>query len=222
MSDATLRSRPLAALFEKIYEQGRWGSSPEGARYFSGPGSLPRWTSGYERLVADLVEQRDVRTLVDLGCGDFQVAARILARCRRPVAYVGCDVAANVVAHDATVHGRPGVEFRCLDVTRDPLPAGDLVMVREVFQHLSNRLVHAALANIRATYRTAVVTEAIVLQPAARNLDLGPGRGTRDELGSGLYLDEPPFCLPVTRRFEMPCSPSEAYRTIIVDFRGGV
>ena len=206
-------------MFEKIYENRLWGRSPTAARYFSGSGSLPEMTGGYESFIVDLIEQRKgIHTLVDLGCGDFQVAARILDQCTRSIEYIGCDIAQNLIAYNEEKFVRSGVKFQCLDMTRDALPPGDLVTIREVLQHLSNKLVLVALKNVRLQYATAVITEATMLRPSAVNLDIEAGPGTRDQLNSGLYLDQPPFDLPVVARYEFPCSQTEAYRTVVIEF----
>ena len=80
------------------------------------------------------------------------MASRILGRLTRPVTYVGCDIASNVVAYNQERHGRDGVRFMRIDVTRDPVPEGELVTVREVFQHLTLVVVdewHELLGNKR-------------------------------------------------------------------------
>jgi SAM-dependent methyltransferase len=199
-----VRGQPLEKVFSDIYENNTWATPEAGVRYSSGPGSAAEITRGYEDFVVRFVESRPgIGRIVDIGCGDFQVSGRILARLTKPVDYIGCDIAKNVIAYNQQQHGRAGVSFRHLDVTRDPLPAGDLVTVREVFQHLSNDAIHAALANLARAFELAIVTEAQPVSPVAPNLDIASGYRTRDGLASGVYLDQPPFGLRIIDEYVM-------------------
>lgn len=215
---AAVRNKPLDQVFNDIYARGVW--RPEGATalYHSGPGSVAAVTAGYEAFVAKIIEADPaVGTLVDIGCGDFQVSQRILARLSRPVSYVGCDIASLVVRDNQKRHAAEGlISFRQLNVATDPLPAGDLVTIREVFQHLSNDTILAALANLRKVYKRAIITEAVRKMPAAPNLDILSGYRTRDGVGSGVYLDLAPFNLKVLDRYESDIN-EEVMRTLVVE-----
>jgi SAM-dependent methyltransferase len=178
-------------------------------------------TEGYEAFVTGYLDaDPSFHRLIDIGCGDFQVSQRILARLKKPVSYVGCDIASLVVADNQARHGVEGrIEFRALDVANDELPPGDIVTVREVFQHLSNDTILAALANLRGTFRRAIVTEAVLLKPSKPNLDIASGYRTRDGLKSGVYLELAPFNLEVLDRYEVPVGGNddgEVLRTLVV------
>jgi len=210
--------KPLEQVFAEIYESGEWAKA-EGVKYHSGPGSLPHVTKGYEDfVVATLDADLTIRTLVDIGCGDFQVSNRILKRLARPVSYIGCDIAANVVAYNRHQHEIPGhIEFRVLNVATDAVPPGDIVTIREVFQHLSNDTILAALANLKRTFRKAIITEGLPITPSQPNLDIRSGYRTRDGLNSGVYLELPPFNLKVLDRYEFPARDNEILRTLVVE-----
>ena len=79
-------------------------------------------------------------------------------------------------------------------MTRDPLPDGQLCLVREVFQHLSNAQVSATLAKI-SKYKHALITE---IHPEdfrhyQINRDKPHGANSRMSHFSVLCLDHPPF-----------------------------
>lgn len=211
------RGRPLEQVFGEIYEKNYWATPEGNARYSSGPGSAPGVTRGYEDFVIDyLTRNPEIQRLVDIGCGDFQVANRILARAPRPISYVGCDIVGNVVAYNQAQHARPGVTFMQLDVTRDSLPPGDLVTIREVFQHLSNDAILAALANLRGSFRHAIVTESQPVATKRPNLDIVSGYRTRDGLQSGVFLDLPPFGLTILDEYKVAVSDTEVLRSMVV------
>ena len=217
------RGQPLQQVFEEIYASNAWATPADGQRFSSGPGSDAANSVQHEAfVVAHILKHPEIATLVDIGCGDFQVAARILAKLAaagRSVRYIGCDIAANVVAYNRATHARDGVEFRALDVSRELPPEGDLVTVREVFQHLSNEVILAALANLRVRFERAIVTESVHPAPKHPNVDLVSGYRTRDGFDSGVYVELPPFNLEVLEEVAYDRSPTERLRTTLVGLR---
>lgn len=214
---ARVRGKPLEQVFSDIYESGEWAKA-EGVKYHSGPGSMPHVTGGYEDFVSAYINANsDIATLVDIGCGDFQVSNRILRRLNRDVRYIGCDIAANVVAHNQQHYGQPGkVEFKVLNMATSMAPPGDIVTIREVFQHLSNATIVAALENLKGTFRRAIITEGVPVKPRQPNLDIVSGYRTRDGLQSGVYLELPPFNLKVLDQYECRANDDEILRTLVV------
>jgi SAM-dependent methyltransferase len=216
---AHYKDRPLGDVFEEIYERHTWDQQGNG-RYRSGPGSSAGVTQHYEAFVVGYIARHPhIRTLVDIGCGDFQVSRRILdalAAQGREVAYVGCDIAANVVTYNNEVFGRPGVQFRSLDVTRELPPEGDIVTVREVFQHLSNAHIASALDNLARRFECAIITESLVEKMRTPNVDIVSGYRTRDGYQSGVMVDLAPFNRTVIEEHVTVPSPAQRWRTTVV------
>lgn len=206
--------------FEKIYAENKWGRAKNGARFYSGDGSLPKHSRGYEDFVAAHLEaDSSIATWVDIGCGDFQVASRILDRINRPVRYIGCDTAANVIAHHQATVSRPGVAFlSCNAAVTDP-PAADLITIRQVLQHLSNGDVQRILDRIKRLCSVAIISESLPTRLVAPpNVDIGHGIAVRVHVGSGVYIDQPPFSLKVVHAVDSPYSEKEVVRTSVVRF----
>jgi hypothetical protein len=85
-------------VFARIYERQNWGSDSAHGDFFSGQGSLPAHTSEYETYVSNFINSNsDIRVVLDIGCGDFQVAKRFLDRCHTNVTYIGADVVESLV-----------------------------------------------------------------------------------------------------------------------------
>ena len=136
--------------------------------------------------------------VVDLGCGDFAVGARLRSAC---AGYIGCDVVPALVERNRRLFSHLNVDFCCSDVVASALPPGDVVFLRQVLQHLDNRQIASVLRKI-PQYPWAVITEHV---PAAErfraNVDKPIGPGTRLRLGSGLVVTQSPFDLaPVEER----------------------
>ena len=89
------------------------------------------------------------------------------------------------------------VKFMCLDIVEDSLPDGDMCLIRQVLQHLSNDDVKKVLAKLKK-YRYALITEHVTAKAYAYsfNADISTGNYIRVNLLSGLYLDEAPFSIP--------------------------
>lgn len=187
--------------FQAIYNQGRWGSEP-GGMFHSGPGSRGEVVDVYLARMSQVIEQqqRDLNrpvTVVDLGCGDFKVGRQLLSIVPGTV-YIGCDIVPELIQHLAATTLDPLISFRTIDIVTDSLPAGDICLVRQVFQHLSNSEVSRALSKLKQ-YSAVYVTEA---QPLIAEGPLNPDKVAGIDVrfyysaggrGRGLELDKPPF-----------------------------
>ena len=177
-------------IFDEIYRSRHWKGPGE---ISSGLGSLPGNSRQYEDAVVAYVEANPgIATIVDVGCGDFQVSGRILARLPETVRYIGLDVSQVAIEHNQRKFASDRISFRHLDAVTEPLPPGDLVLVREVLQHLPNAAVSSILPKL-AAFPHALITNTVHKRARRRNVDIGAGSGSRAGLGSGLWLDLPPF-----------------------------
>ncbi|MGJ4892986.1 class I SAM-dependent methyltransferase [Bradyrhizobium sp. HKCCYLS3077] len=144
----------------------------------------------YTQAVSAFLCELGSPSVVDVGCGDFHVGSQLVDCAGR---YIGCDVVDFVIAQNRRKH--PNVEFLVRDAVTDELPPGDVVLIRQVLQHLSNRQVSQILPKL-CNYRFAVVTEHIPgFRDFVPNLDKAAGPDHRVNFGSGLVLTEPPFNL---------------------------
>jgi SAM-dependent methyltransferase len=209
--------RTHAQIFSEIYGRGAWGGGP--GTLSSGPGSQEELNDPYIELVLSLMEAEKVSRVVDLGCGDFRIGRRIAGH---GAAYIGCDVVSDVIERVSKAFGRYDVEFRTIDMVSDPLPRGDLCIIRQVFQHLSNDSVLAVLQKTRG-YRLVLVTdEQVGGDDAPVNADILPFHGTRRVFGQGLRLERPPFAekievlLEHSSGFEYGAATATHLRTVLI------
>lgn len=187
--DQPNRRRTAGEVFGKIYAENLWGTG-EGD-FYSGPGSGPQAAQPYADFVKQLIADKNIQTVVDLGCGDFRVGGLIAPSC---ITYTGVDVVRPVIDRNTQAFGNDRVRFECLDITADKLPDGELCLIREVLQHLSNTQIKAILARIRK-YRFVLITD---IQPGSArgyriNRDKIHGASSRLAHRSILRLDLPPF-----------------------------
>lgn len=193
-SDGKLQALDKADLFDAVYRERMWGGTQEQT---SGWGSHGEHSSKYVDFVRDFIGRNNIQSILDVGCGDFQIGSRICGDVSR---YIGADVSSFIIERNATVFSKlSNVQFMALDVCADPLPQADLITIREVLQHLSNADIALALNNIeRSQARFALVTEHLPAPHVLRapNLDKPRGPNIRNPYGSGVYIDLAPFSRP--------------------------
>jgi hypothetical protein len=169
--------------FATIYKTDAWSHG-------SGPGSRSFNTIEYRAFLERFIEANGVKTVTDLGCGDWQFSKQIDWT---DIAYTGFDVVESVVIGNRARHARQNIAFKLFGGIHD-LPGGDLLLAKEVLQHLPTRTVLEYIPAIRAKYRYALLTNST--EPAdIANTDIAPG-GYRP-----LRLDAPPFAVPGAKIF---------------------
>jgi len=196
-------------VFRRIYADNLWGGRP--GEFVSGLGSTPEQADAYAEVVRAFMAAREIRSVVDLGCGDFRVAERFITA---DIAYTGVDIVPELIARNRRLFGTENVRFDSLDILEDPLPAADLCLIRQVLQHLSNDQISRVLTRLGA-FRYVIVTEHVPA-PAwlrAPNLDKPHGPDTRLPEGSGVFISEPPFSVAaVTLLGDVAADPAEPTR----------
>ncbi|MCH9807394.1 MAG: class I SAM-dependent methyltransferase [Alphaproteobacteria bacterium] len=205
--------------FEQIYKENKWGAAPDGSGFWSGNGSKASFAAAYVEFMVDFLNAHsEYRTLVDIGCGDFRVSKSILEQLPNPPNYIGCDIVPDLIAHHNEHHAKDGVSFRHVNAVDEDPPAGDVATIRQILQHLSNAQVAGILERAKRLYKVVIITESLPKECKAPNLDIGHGIATRVALGSGVYIDEPPYSLPIADHFDVDHSVNEIMRTWIVRF----
>lgn len=186
--------KDIEHVFSKIYENNKWGG--DAGRLDSGSGSVDAVAEPYfEMLKAQSISEGfNGLTFVDLGCGDFRVGRKLLPLCRE---YIGVDIVKAVVESNAKLFGGEAVKFIHMNIVDDDLPDGDVCMIRQVLQHLSNQQILRVLSKIDK-YKWVFITEHYPDdgESIIENLDKTHGSGTRVYKKSGVYLSYPPFNLP--------------------------
>jgi len=129
--------------FEKIYDEDLWQS---GQGVGSGEGSAPDGTAEYREFLQEFLRNKQIRSVLDLGCGDWQ-SSRLIDW--TGIDYLGLDVVETVIdrnnKHFATEH----IKFSLEDISNCRLQPSDLLIVKDVLQHWPNRDILNFLPRIR-------------------------------------------------------------------------
>ena len=122
----------VTSVFDKIYLNDMWGNG-------SGGGSLPDAAKPYINFLQKFFSKYCIHSVVDMGCGDWQFSKFIDWS---GISYLGIDVVENVISKDITEYQSQNISFKCINVLENgftEIPNSDLVIIKDVFQHLSNR-----------------------------------------------------------------------------------
>lgn len=196
-----------STIFTEIYKRKFWGQGEK--PFYSGTGSYNPLLKGYIDAVENFIISHDINSIVEIGCGDFNVTSKILKRLdtrNYPYHYLGYDVVKPLIKYNCDVYGKDHVKFTCKDSCTGILKKGDLLLIRQVLQHLRNKSIQQIVKKFK-DYRFIIVTEH---QPSEENLtipnlDKNTDADIRMGRGSGVYLEKEPFnCEILSLMYMMP------------------
>ena len=185
------------AIFSNIYAKKLWGGGTE--KFYSGGGSHnEKIVKPYINTLIPLIVNNNIRTITDIGCGDFWIMRQVLGflgENNYNFFYNGIDVVEDLINHNRNTFRHPNIRFHCMDAAQDnvELPFGELLIIRQVLQHLSNADIKKILNKAR-NFKFLLVTEHIYDgADAVFNVDKIANRDIRLGFKSGVYLEYPPY-----------------------------
>ena len=185
-------------IFTDIYRKNSWGDTESR----SGPGSTVFRTRLLRPALVQLLRDLKIKSVLDAGCGDFNwMRVADLAE----IDYIGVDIVNEIVKRNSDQYSDSSRRFECLDLTRDPLPAAELVLCRDCLVHFSFSDMDGALRRMRASGARYLL--ATTFDATETNCDIVTG-GWRP-----LNLQKPPFSFPrpVRKLWDGP-RPDGSYR----------
>ena len=172
---------PHAQIFDFIYGADLW----EGG---SGAGSFPQATETYRSYLKEFMARHDVRSVVDVGCGDWQSSQLIDWT---GIDYLGIDVS-SVVLNNTKRFARNGIRFIVGDARTIDLPEADLLIIKDVLQHWSNADIMAIIPKF-GRFRYCLIANGATEQVRHLTNADTPAGGYRP-----VDLSKPPFAVPGT------------------------
>jgi hypothetical protein len=186
-----LQHLSLRDAFNKIYRDEMWKQGNS----MSGVGSEGLLAFQYVTFILKYIDDHNIKSIVDGGCGDFEIGSKLFHRVSK---YTALDVSSHVIDENKKRYvENETLSFRVADMTTTIFPPADLILIRQVLQHLTNAQIEAILKNIEISrWRRVLITEEVAdpKNDAAANLDLPYHTvRTRVSKGSGVFIDCPPF-----------------------------
>lgn len=160
--------KKLGTTFNSIYQNGVWAKGADG-KGTSGTGSTVAITNDYRRFLQDFIKSNNIKSVVDAGCGDWEFSSVVDWNNAR---YLGVDISTTVIADVRKKFQSKTVKFMVGDVT-DSLPPADLLICKDVLQHLPIKLIKKFIKNNlkRGKYKWALITN----DRGTDNPDIKPG-----------------------------------------------
>lgn len=127
----SFEAQTIETAFARIYDSGGWWGLG------SGPGSSFHYNRPLLKYLAHFSAMNGVRSIVDYGCGDWQLFRRYNFG---SVAYTGYDIVSHVVRSNRQRYGKSNVKFFEHPKQLSDLDGADLYFIKDVFMHLPNEL----------------------------------------------------------------------------------
>jgi len=135
-------------VFSKIYKEDLWQGG-------SGAGSKLENVKEYVDILQKYIDKPEVKTVLDLGCGDWQFSKFLDLS---SVLYLGVDVVDSVIDSNIHLYSASNIDFISRDITTYELPQVDLIICKDVLQHLCNKDVVSVLVKIIKSSKFALIT----------------------------------------------------------------
>jgi hypothetical protein len=128
------------------------------------------------------------------------------------------DIVPELIEYNQMRFESKNVLFNCANIIDDEIPNGDICLIRQVLQHLSNKQILQVLAKC-AKFSYLVVTEDVYNGPNLEpNLDIKHGPDNRLFRNSGVLLNRPPFNMSTLDVLEIPCPATHSIiRTCLIE-----
>ena len=156
------------SVFDEIYKNNSWG-------FGSGHGSLPAVTKGYRSLIETFIRENDIKSVVDYGSGDWQFSRLVNWG---DVEYTGADIVPSLQEENTRKYGTDRIRFITVQRDASNIPKADLLISKDVLQHLPNNTVQEFINNVLPKFRYALITNCIEsAAPVNSEIEMGGFRG---------------------------------------------
>jgi len=173
-------------VFNDIYKNNKWQDNYGTA---SGPGSSIECSHQYLSFLKEFVINNSIKSILDLGCGDFNLMKHVDFT---NIQYLGVDLVTSVIQLNNQNYSDHNIKFEEDDlISYKSNVLYDLVIVKDVLQHLSNDKIIKFIGNIHYSNRIILVNDF-----TEKNVDVVDG-GYRP-----INLTETPFCFDCDKIFE--------------------
>lgn len=133
-------------IFNHIYQNLVWGHG-------SGQGSEPTAAVPWTYYVNKTIEDNNVKTVLDVGCGDFRLGDTYNLS---GVDYTGLEVS-SLMFNQIIKHEVSNITFINDDAETWEFPQVDLILCKDVFEHLSNDSINIIMDKIMASCKIALI-----------------------------------------------------------------
>lgn len=149
-------------IFSEIYSTDRWKGG-------SGPGSYPDATIEYRKIIVDVIKKYNIKSILDYGCGDWQFS-KLIPWEDLVTNYLGVDVVPQLINHHKKNFSNDLVKFDLI-VDDWKFPKVDLIICKDVLQHLPNSMVKNILEKMEQSGTYLLITNDTESRKKLTNID---------------------------------------------------
>ena len=159
--------KDITETFSEIYKNDTW-------RGGSGPGSYSSATEEYRAILESTIKQYNIKSVLDYGCGDWQFS-KLINWDSLVDNYLGVDVVPSVIDTNIDQHTTSKIQFQL--ITEDwKFPTADLIICKDVLQHLPNTVVYQILENMKKSSKLLLITNDVRSAKRETNSDCKIGK----------------------------------------------
>ena len=145
-------------VFSTVYDNYMWGPAEDGDPS-SGFGSYYKYAIPYVEFLQNFLEEQSIKKVVDLGCGSWEFSRYIDWT---GIECVGIDVSRKMISINQDKFGSDRIQFLSGDILSVELPEADLMVCKDVLQHLQNEDISLFLSRIKK-YKHCLITNDIAI-----------------------------------------------------------
>lgn len=126
--------------FSKIYQVNAWGHG-------SGLGSTVEYTKEYRIFLQNFLNTIGVKTVLDIGCGDWQ-STKLIDWSKHQ--YIGVDCVESVINNNQKLYSKDNIQFKVHDIIGNGWDTPvDLIIIKDVLQHWPTTTINKVLPQLR-------------------------------------------------------------------------
>lgn len=135
--------------FNNIYINNVWGNG-------SGPGSYIENVKPWVNAINSVIKEKNISSVLDLGCGDGQWLNLLPLD---KISYIGIDASELAISLNKSKNHLGNLTFIHDDLVTADYPKVDLIIIKDVLQHLPYDMIKSILSKIKTGCRYALFCE---------------------------------------------------------------
>jgi len=168
-------------IFRQIFKNNGWKNKESR----SGPGSTLEQTAKIRVEIQKLFQDLEIKSILDVPCGDFNWMKEINLE---QLSYTGMDIVPELIEDNNKKYGDRNKKFVVGDITKDKIPAVDLIICRDCLVHFSYKNITKAINNLKKSGARYLLATSF---PHHENEDIITGDWRP------INLEKEPFRLPI-------------------------
>jgi 2-polyprenyl-3-methyl-5-hydroxy-6-metoxy-1,4-benzoquinol methylase len=170
-------SETHSEIFEDIIKAESWGRGQG-----SGGGSSIQITKGYRVFLQKFLREKEIKSVLDLGCGDFQFSKLIDWS---GINYLGFDCVSSLIETNNELYSEDNIKFELYDITKELTQSANLLIVKDVLIHWSNSEIKVFLEKLKGyNFKYVLITTQV---ETVNNRDIKTGEY------HPIHLNQEPF-----------------------------